>query len=342
MKSLIPKILLENGYEPFDWDIEELYSAGRKNLQMNIEFYWDKDYPCKSVINSLFIEGITQYINRKGKSKTELLIEEKTKQITEEKEKIKEKSKEILQSIEYGSNLQKSILPSRTSIDNILNKHFIMFRPKDIIGGDFYWFDTYENYIYFAVADCTGHGVPGGMVSLIGVTALNKSLKELKLIETNQILDSSRNLIIETFNKNGQNINDGMDIIICRWDPEKRILQYSGANRPLWILRESNGLIEEFKTDRFPVGKFFDMKSFTSWSIELFNNDILFLFSDGLVDQFGESERGKFKTSRLRNLILKNRDYHYSLQGQYIETELLNWKGSNEQTDDITLWLIQL
>lgn len=342
MKSIVSKILIEKGIDPFDWDIDELYDIGKKNVFNNIEFYHDKDYPCNSVIISLFSEGILKHIERKGKSKTDLMVEQKTQQITQEKIRIQEKAHQVKQSIEYASNLQKSILPSKTAIDSTLPKNWIIFKPKDIIGGDFYWFDTQDNFTYFAVADCTGHGVPGGMVSLIGVSSLNKSLKELKLQTTNLILDHSRNFIIETFNKNGQSVNDGMDIILCRWCSENRILQYSGANRPLWILRSSTGLIDEYKTDRFPVGKFFEQKPFSSWEIEILDGDILFLFSDGLVDQFSDSGLGKFKASRLRNLIMKNRDYHYSLQGQYIETEIDTWQGSNDQTDDISLWLIQL
>jgi serine phosphatase RsbU (regulator of sigma subunit) len=234
----------------------------------------------------------------------------------------------------------KTILPSNDKINKHLQNHNIIYLPKDIIGGDFYWFESTQEFIYFAVADCTGHGVPGGMVSLICVNALNKSFKEERLIETSDILNRSRQLIIETFNNNGQNVYDGMDIIICRWSKSTNQLSFSGANRPLWILRGQTGLIDEFKTDRFPVGKFFDEKPFSDFSTHLDKNDLLFMFSDGIVDQFGKE--GKFKTSRLKNLILKNRDYHLSYQSQFIKDAFLEWKDSEEQTDDVCMWIINL
>jgi serine phosphatase RsbU (regulator of sigma subunit) len=340
MKSQISKILIENGLDPYDYDLQELYDAGKKNLVEHIELYYDKDFTCSSVINSLFTDGILYHIKRKGKSKTDILIEEKTKDILEQNKKISEKSKEITQSIEYAKSLQSAILPSISKINQFLKNYFIIYKPKDIIGGDFYWFESYENYIYFAVADCTGHGVPGGMVSLIASSALNKSFENSK--NTSEILNNSRDIIIDTFNKNEREVYDGMDIIICRYDIINRTLQYSGANRPLWILSSVTGEIKEYKTDRFPVGKFFEKKPFSQNELLLEGKDIVYLFSDGVIDQFGHSDLGKFKTSRLRNLILKIRDFHITTQKEILESEIHNWKLDTEQTDDISIWGIQL
>lgn len=342
MKSELPKILVENGLDPFEYDLQELYEIGRKNIINNIEFYYDKDYSCKSVLRSLFTDGILEFIRSKGRSKLEILVEEKTKIIHDENKRISQKHKEITQSIEYARSLQNSILPSISKIENHLKNYFLFYKPKDIIGGDFFWFETFENYIFFAVADCTGHGVPGGMVSLVCSNALNKCVNELKIIKTSEILNMSRHLIIETFNKNGQNINDGMDIILCKYDTISNKLEFSGANRPLWILRNNSKNIEEFKTDRQPVGKFFEPKPFNTFETQIEKKDIVYMFSDGYIDQFGGDNDSKFKTSRFKDLINKIKYLQIKEQENILKFNFESWKNNTEQTDDICVWGIML
>lgn len=342
MRSEISKILIENNLDPYDFDMDELYNIGRKNIFNNIEYYYDKDYSCKSVIKSLFSDGILKYIKSKTqKSKIESIVEERTKDILFESKKISDKHKEITQSIEYAKSLQKAVLPSLSKIYKALPNSFLFYKPKDIIGGDFYWFTTYNQYTYFAVADCTGHGVPGGMVSLVCSNALNKSLNELKLLNTNEILDSSRDIVVDTFNKNGDEISDGMDIVLCRWEEEKSELQISGANRPLWIFR-NGGDLEEIRTDKQPVGKFLNHSPFSNVRINIYKGDNIYMFSDGYVDQFGGNNDSKFKTSQLRSLLLEIKNEDIKRQEVFLVDSFNTWKGKSEQTDDICVWGISL
>jgi serine phosphatase RsbU (regulator of sigma subunit) len=342
MKSEVPRILIENGIDPLDYDLQELYEMGRKNILNNIEFYYDKEYSCKSVLKTLFTDGILSFIQSKGRSKLEILVEEKTKKITEENKKMTEKNREITQSIEYARSLQRSTLPSMSKINRYLKNHFLYYNPKDIIGGDFFWFENCGDYLFFAVADCTGHGVPGGMVSLVCSNALNKCVNELKILNTSDILNKSRELVIESFNKNEESLNDGMDIILCRYDIKSRRLEFSGANRPLWVMRNENKILEEFKTDRQPVGKFITSNSFSSFEIDIDSNDMIYMFSDGYIDQFGGDDESKFKTSRFRDLINKIKYIQIKEQESTIKTNFEEWKGSFEQTDDICVWGIML
>lgn len=342
MKGNIPRILVENGFDPFNYDLDELYKAGKSNMLDNIEFYYDKEYSCKSVLKSLFVAGILEFIKNQGKSKIDIIVEKKTKEITEENKKITEKSREITQSIQYARSLQRSTLPSISKINRYLKNHFLYYIPKDIIGGDFFWFENINNCLFFAVADCTGHGVPGGMVSLVCSNALNKCVNELKLTNTSEILNESRKLIIDSFSKNEESLNDGMDIILCKFNLDSRILEFSGANRPLWIMRNENKILEEYKTDRQPVGNFIITKPFSTFEVELKPNDIIYMFSDGYVDQFGGEDESKFKTSRFKDLINQMKYLQMKEQEGLIKKNFDDWKGGFEQTDDVCVWGIMV
>jgi serine phosphatase RsbU (regulator of sigma subunit) len=155
-------------------------------------------------------------------------------------------------------------------------------------------------------------------------------------------LNKSRELVIESFNKNEESLNDGMDIILCRYDIKSRRLEFSGANRPLWVMRNENKILEEFKTDRQPVGKFITSNSFSSFEIDIDSNDMIYMFSDGYIDQFGGDDESKFKTSRFRDLINKIKYIQIKEQESTIKTNFEEWKGSFEQTDDICVWGIML
>lgn len=339
MKSEIIKILLENNYDPYNYDLDILYESGRKYIYKHIENYYDKNYPINTVLNSLFTEGILLYLKNNGKSIVDVLVEQKTREIRERSDKISQKSKEINDSIKYAKSLQLSILPPLSKISEHLEDYFIFYRPKDIIGGDFYWFEKKGNYLIFSVSDCTGHGVPGGMVSLICSSALDKTINELNILDTNKILDKTSDIVADSFNKNGQSINDGMDIILCKFDIISRKLYFSGANRPLWLIRD--GILEEFKTDKRPIGKYYDDKSFTSQVIDIKSGDMLYLSSDGYGDQFGGINDSKFKTSNFKQTLLDNSYLSIKEQYRVIEETFLNWKEDKEQTDDICVFGIK-
>ena len=342
MKGEISKILIENGFEPFNHDLDELYEAGKTNIFNHIEFYYDKEYSCKSVLKSLFVDGILEFIKNQGKSKIDMIVEKKTKEITEENKKITEKNKEITQSIEYARYLQRSTLPSMSKINRYLKNHFLYYIPKDIIGGDFFWFENINNYLFFAVADCTGHGVPGGMVSLVCSNALNKCVNELKLTNTSEILNHSRELVIDSFSKNEESLNDGMDIVICKVNLNFNLLEFSGANRPLWIMRNETKILEEYKTDRQPIGNFLYPKPFSTFEIELKTNDIIYMFSDGYVDQFGGDDETIFKGSRFKDLINQIKFLTMEEQERLIKKNFDDWKRKIEQTDDVCVWGIMV
>lgn len=354
MRNEINKILSENKLDSSQYDISELYDAGMRFIHRNIDVYFDKNYPINTVLRSLFIEGIVTHIKNNGKTKFDMLVEEKTREIKEESRKISqrsieikeesrrifEKNKEINDSIKYAKSLQNSVLPPISKIKKYLEQYFIFFKPKDIIGGDFYWFEEKDDYLYFSVSDCTGHGVPGGMVSLICSSALNKSLNELHITSTNGILDKTRDIVVDTFNRNGEDINDGMDMALCKLDIENNKLYFSGANRPLWIVRD--GILIEYKSDKQPVGRYFESKPFTCNEIDLFKNDMIYLSSDGYGDQFGGDRDSKFKTAKFKQILIDYSVLNMIDQSNRIEKSFLDWKGETDQTDDICVFGVRI
>ena len=329
MKTTVVRILNERGLNTVDWDIDKIYQIGKDNIVKNIEYYYDKDFTCNSVFKHLFESSINKFIDDEI-NKSLLKVEQEQEEIR----KIQEKNSEINKSIQYAKSLQQSILPTSGYIQRFLKKQFLFYLPKDTISGDFYWCWGSSDSVYFAVGDCTGHGVPGGMVSVVCANAIKHCIRE-KIWNVGEILDKTRDIVMESFDEQ----NDGMDIIICKWD-KKNKLEFSGANRPLWILREDSGLLEEFKTNKQPVGRWINPKPFEKWDIEINNGDTLYLFSDGYADQFGENDK-KFKIGNLKNIIY-NLPSNIEKQGKIITDSFNNWKGDKEQTDDVCLWAIKL
>lgn len=247
--------------------------------------------------------------------------------------KLNEKNKEILDSIGYAKRIQSAILPTNKLVKEHLQKHFILYKPKDIVAGDFYWLEPIKNGVLFAVADCTGHGVPGALVSVICNGALNRSVREYNLNETGLILDKTRELVIEEFEKSEEEVKDGMDIALCKLEGTK--LFYSGANNPLWIVR--NGEILETKADKQPIGIYNSPKPYKSHSFELKKNDTIYLFSDGFIDQFGGEKEKKYKSVNFKKLILSLHESSMDKQKELLNQEFMNWKGDLEQIDDVCI-----
>jgi serine phosphatase RsbU (regulator of sigma subunit)/Tfp pilus assembly protein PilF len=247
------------------------------------------------------------------------------------------KQKEILDSINYAKRIQAAILPPDKNFKNLLPDSFIIYKPKDIVAGDFYWIEKNNETILFAVADCTGHGVPGAMVSVICNNGLNRSVREHGLTNSGEILDKTREIVIQEFEKSEEELRDGMDISLCSLTDNK--LNWAGANNPLWIIR--NGEFLEFKADKQPIGRYITSKPFKSHEIQLIKGDLIYIFTDGLQDQFGGKLNGingkKFKVSKLRELLLNVS--HKSMQEQQflIDSAFENWKGELEQVDDVCI-----
>ena len=281
-----------------------------------------------------------------------LEIREQKEQVVQQKEIIEETHREITDSINYAKRLQDAILPALSEVNNYLKKNFILFKPKDVVSGDFYWFEQIGDWSYIAAADCTGHGVPGAMVSVVCSNALNRSVNEFNITEPSKILDKTRELVIETFAKSGEEVKDGMDIALCAFNGTKVI--FAGANNPLWIVRETKLLTEEqketkstvieddlalieYKANKQPVGLYAGMKPFEQKEIQLFKNDHLYFFTDGFADQFGGEKGKKFKYKPFKKLLMSLKSKSMTEQQQIIEETFNNWKADLEQIDDVCI-----
>lgn len=282
----------------------------------------------------------------RNKKKANELLKEKNTEIEHQKDLISEKNKEILDSINYAKRLQEAILPPIDLIKKQLKNFFVLYNPKDIVAGDFYWYHLIEHsnrkQILFAAADCTGHGVPGAMVSVVCSNALNNAVKEFNLIEPGEILDKTSELVEATFAESGKEVKDGMDIslVLIEYIGEKIKLKWAGANNPLWLIR-NNELIET-KADKQPIGKFDLRKAFTTHEFELIEGDSIYLFTDGYADQFGGEKGKKFKYKQFSELLLNNVQASMTEQQQLAQQAFTNWTGELEQVDDVTLIGIRL
>ena len=280
------------------------------------------------------------------RTKANEALEKKNSEISMQKEIIEEKNEHITDSIRYAQNLQSAILPK----DEMFAKHFedchILYRPKDIVSGDFYWMEEFDGKIFLAAADCTGHGVPGAMVSMVGFQGLNKAVLEEKLTSPAAILQRLSDHVEEAFEKSGGSVKDGMDICLVSIEPKTRTITYSGAHNALWILtqkelpeanlREEDGnwRMYELKADRRSIGGFMDAGAFTEKQVQLNRGDRLFLFSDGFADQFGGPKGKKMGSKRMRETL---RQLAISGIISALESTFKDWKGDEEQVDDVTV-----
>lgn len=253
--------------------------------------------------------------------------------IEQQKHLVEEKNKEITDSIQYAKRIQNAILPPNKLVSSSFNDSFVFYKPKDIVAGDFYWLEKIEDKILFAAADCTGHGVPGAMVSVVCNNGLNRSVREHKLTDPGKILNKTRDIVIQEFEKSEDEVKDGMDIALCCLN--KNQLTYAGAHNPLWIIRNGANEIEEIKANKQPIGKFDNPLPYTTHSINLNSGDSIYIFSDGYIDQFGGDKGKKLKASNFKKLLLSIADLEMSKQKVKIEQHFYNWKGDNEQLDDI-------
>lgn len=265
-----------------------------------------------------------------------LKITSKQKHVIEQQKLIvEEKNKEITDSITYAKRIQTAMLPSIEKIREALPASFVYYQPKDIVAGDFYWFTKKANKILIAVADCTGHGVPGAMVSVVCHNALNRAVGDFDLVNPAEILDKTAELVIEAFKKNNEDVNDGMDISLCCFDMENNKLEFSGAINSLFYIRENN--LIEVKGDKQPIGQYAEIKPFTNHLIDLLPNDKFYLFSDGYPDQFGGEKGKKYMYKRFRDLILGISNDEFSKQESKLKMEFNTWKQDLDQVDDVCI-----
>jgi len=254
---------------------------------------------------------------------------------------INEKNKEILDSIHYAKRIQESILPTETYLKSISNSIEVLYKPRDIVSGDLYWVHKNENGIYMAVIDCTGHGVPGAFLSLLAHNAIEQAVMEKKLIGPSQILNSMNNFIKAVLNQNNsEEIKDGMEVGLCLISGSK--VKYAGAN--IKLKYSSNKVMHEIKASKQSVGTIQHnvTEAPVEHTLELKKGDRLFLHSDGIVDQFGGDLGKKLTSKNVNKIIEETVSLSLAEQKNKIESAFTNWKGSNEQTDDVLLAIYEI
>lgn len=290
------------------------------------------------VVLLLLLVGIV-YRSSTQRKKANKYLQSLNNEIQSQNNIIAEKNEEITGSINYAKRIQSSFLTSETYIKQCLSEHFIVFNPRDIVSGDFYWVKEMYSNLYLCTADCTGHGIPGAFMSLIGMSVLNEIIhSKNNLRHTDEILNELRRIIILALNPLGstEEGKDGMDAVLCRYDFRKMELEYSAANNSFYVIRK--GVLLEFKPDKMPVGKYIlDEKPFTRTIIPIEKGDCIYTFSDGYADQFGGPKGKKFKYSKLKELLLSIHHLPMRAQEGIIKESFENWKGNLEQVDDICI-----
>ena len=281
-------------------------------------------------------------------------------EISLQKEEIEKSHEQITSSINYAKRIQSAILPDEDSLSNLFLEHFVFFKAKKIVSGDFYWVKKTKNYTVVVVADCTGHGVPGAFLSMLGITLLNEIVRRTDMVKASSVLDELRAQIKLSLKQTGKYLEnkDGMDLAICLFNMETMQMQYSGANNPVYIIRKNasvknTGIVKnekihlhntddrdgyaliEMKPDRQPIGSHIKEHPFTNIEFSLQKNDLVFLFSDGYYDQFSSETGKKFNNARFRKLLVSIAAKKMTAQQVILEKTFNNWKKEKEQVDDV-------
>jgi len=264
--------------------------------------------------------------------------------ISGQKKLVEEKNREITDSIHYAKNIQEAMLPAPELIQSLFSEHFVFFRPRDIVSGDFFWVGQRNGRKYFAVADCTGHGVPGGFMSMLGITLLNEILDEKNITSPERMLNELRTLVIQSLNKERkagtQFTRDGMDIALCCVDPAENKLFFSGANNGLFIYRDTE--LHELEPDKQPVGAYENESSFTLKEFQLQAGDVIIAYSDGYPDQFGGPKGKKLMYRQFRQIIVNSINVDNSRRVKYLSDEFDRWKAGHAQIDDVCVFGIKI
>ncbi|MEE4115932.1 MAG: SpoIIE family protein phosphatase [Marinilabiliaceae bacterium] len=243
-----------------------------------------------------------------------------------------------LSSLRYARMIQQALIPDTSFLQGILKDHFVIYLPKDIVSGDFYYAYQNAGYTIIATGDCTGHGVPGALLSILGISFLNEILQVKTVPRANRILNRMREKVMVALDQKGKDYEkkDSIDIALCVYEPFRGVLQYAGANRPLMLVRD--GVLKEYRPDKMPIGVApLEEVSFTNHRIEVKEGDLVYLFSDGYPDQFGWETNKKFKINRFRELLVSVSGLSMTKQKDHIENTFLEWMGKSMQVDDVTV-----
>ena len=291
------------------------------------------------IIGSIFILliallAVYAFIMQK---KSKKIIAKKNKETSEQKKLLEIRHKEITDSIEYAKLIQSAVLKSEEYESKHLPEHFVLFKPKDVVSGDFHWMVETQDYLYFAAADCTGHGVPGAFMSMLSISFLNEIISVKNNIEPAKILEEMRSKIIICLNQDDtrESNKDGLDISLIRLNKQNNEVLWAGANNPLYVY--SQGELEMHIASKQPVGHYFKMEKYKQVSFTPKKGDILYLFSDGYIDQFGEKSNKKFGSKRFKSLIEETAKEDIFSQKKILEDKFYEWKGGLEQIDDICI-----
>ncbi len=326
-----------------------------KEMQFSQDIDRQKTYTWAGVAGSGLMLALAFVLFRgyRQKQRSNLALGMKNQEVERQKLIVEEKNQAITDSITYARRLQQAILPPLSLWKQHLPESFVLYQPKDIVAGDFYWLEKVlsseslvlrgstepssqsSDLLLFAVADCTGHGVPGALVSVVCSNALNSAVKEFGLTDPGKILDKVTELVQETFARSESEVSDGMDISLCCLDRKNNRLLWAGANNPLWIARR--GELIELKPDKQPVGQFDNRKPFTTHTVQLHPGDCIYVFSDGYADQFGGPDGKKFKYSQLRQLVLSASSRPMAEQEKILLDAFERWKENLVQVDDVCM-----
>jgi serine phosphatase RsbU (regulator of sigma subunit) len=270
-------------------------------------------------------------------------VEERTREIENQKDKISELYKDVTDSIKYAKRLQNSILPPDSQVKQALEKSFVLYLPKDIVSGDFYWMNVInKNELLFGAIDCTGHGVPGAFMSLVAYNGLNQAVQEHNKVHPHEVLKDLNQIAGESLNKDHSVdfVRDGMDLAVCKLNKKTLDLEYSGAKNPIYIIRDKELMI--YHADKISIGEDNLNHEFTLNKIKLRKGDMIYLFTDGYVDQFGGEHGKKFKFANFRDLLLSISDKDVEEQHEILYDTIVKWQGNYEQLDDIMIFGVRV
>ncbi|HEY6162655.1 MAG TPA: SpoIIE family protein phosphatase [Bacteroidia bacterium] len=341
MSGLDPKQLYEEK-EKLEKLRLELEEKNRQMFAMSETVYREKK-KVEEQLNKM-LEEKTQLVEQKKQNEEQVkMLWQQSTAIHQEKQRIDKlrteieyRHKEVMDSVHYAKKIQEAILPERKEILESFPESFILFKPRDIVSGDFYWFSQKAGQTIIAAVDCTGHGVPGAFMSMIGNTLLNQIVNEKGMLVPSEILhhlDEEITVALKQTQEDSES-RDGMDIAICCFDKHKKEMQYAGAMRPLYLIR--NDELIETKASKFAMGGH-DLqrtKAFTTHTITLQKNDTIYISTDGFADQFNSTDK-KLMTKRFKEILLSIQEKSMEEQHQYLDRFIEDWKGGMEQTDDI-------
>ena len=352
----ITQLQMQNDFDKKEEADSIKKEAEHKIITAELKQEQTKSYALYGGLALMLVFGGFMFNRFKVTQRQKNIISEQKGEVDRKNLLVETKNKEITQSIEYALKIQTAILPPLRLVKQHLENSFILYKPKDIVAGDFYWMETVQldnvpnsqldnetnQLILFAACDCTGHGVPGAMVSVVCHNALNRAVREFGLTEPAAILDKTAEIVIEYFSKSEESIKDGMDISLCCLSPtlsegkgaSNYKLEWAGANNPLWLLQ--NGEIIETKANKQPIGMNENSKPFTNHTFILNEGDTIYLFTDGYADQFGGAPvQKKLTKKRFKDLVLSIQDKSMQEQGIGLDKFIIEYRKEVEQIDDI-------